>query len=463
MTQKGSRESVNSHASEEDEHAELFSAVLSTVNKEQLALLGSTVLRRIEPQHPTAQTTPSIGDPMYGSFHVLFPLLFETGLRWLVKIPINGTPEKWNDSSASALASEASTMRMLKRETTIPLPDVLDFSSTTQNALQCPYIVMTFISGIPLYDAWFGHHLSGASPELTRERRTRALDNIAAAMMQLGRFTFPSGGRPTFGEDGEISEIGPVRRIDRRAMLDRWFIHNDPDDDPIYVECPAYTDPKRHYNFMLDTYPEENLVPRGMQALLRKLISWIPEPDEAASFVLTHPDFDIQNFIVSNDGELQAIIDWDGVAAMPRTLGNERYPGWLTRDWDPNMYGYKESMDQGVKPEGLWEDSPTSLSFYRSLYEKMLAKYRVGESQSSDNDICRMSLITDNIAIATEDPTCRAEILRKIVEEIGAISEHAAELDFDDLVVMFAENNVDDAVMDMLQKGFIGLLSKEGL
>ncbi len=73
--------------------------------------------------------------------------------------------------------------------------------------------------------------------------------------------------------------------------------------------------------------------------LLRQLINWIPDPSGVNSFVLTHRDFDIQNLIVSEDGELRGIIDWDGVAAVPRTLGNERYPEWLTRDWDPGMYG----------------------------------------------------------------------------------------------------------------------------
>jgi hypothetical protein len=33
--------------------------------------------------------------------------------------------------------------------------------------------------------------------------------------------------------------------------------------------------------------------------------------------VLAHPDFDIQNVIVSEEGELRGLIDWDGVAALP--------------------------------------------------------------------------------------------------------------------------------------------------
>jgi len=43
--------------------------------------------------------------------------------------------------------------------------------------------------------------------------------------------------------------------------------------------------------------------------------------------------------MISNDGDYRmlSIIDWDGVATSPLCLGNERYPHWLTREWDPLM------------------------------------------------------------------------------------------------------------------------------
>lgn len=289
-------QSPSSHSAEDDENAESFSAVLSTLDKEQLPLLASAILQRLQPLYRTTNAEPSVGEPLYGSYHVLFPLTFDTGLRWVAKIPINGTASKWDELSASALASEANTMRLLKRETTIPLPDVLDFSSTTQNTLRCPYILMTFISGVPLHNVWFGHRLNGASPETTRLRRIRALESIAAAIAQLDKFSFRTGGRLLFGNDGNPSGIGPMRQVDHKAMLDRWFVHNDPDDDTIYVECAASSDPRAHYTPILDRYPEPNQVPKGLAMLLRQLIDWIPEPapSEMDPFVLAHPDFDIQ-------------------------------------------------------------------------------------------------------------------------------------------------------------------------
>ena len=276
---------------------------------------------------------------------------------------------------------------------------------------------MTFISGIPLYNVWFGHRLNGVNPDTTHLHRIRALESIASVMVQLDRFSFQTGGCLLFGNDGNLSDIGPMRRVDHRAMLDRWFIHKDPDDDPLYIECAASSDPKAFYTLMLDIHPELTPVPKGLAMLLRQLITWIPEPSRMDPFVLAHPDFDIQNFIVSEEGELQGIIDWDGVAAVPRTLGNERYPGWLTGDWDPAMYGYKESMEYGVEPEGVWEDSPECLAYYRDIYDGIMARHCM-ERRGSEANLCRVSLITENLAIATDDPQCRNAILHKMMHEI---------------------------------------------
>ncbi|KAI0544836.1 hypothetical protein F4679DRAFT_600305 [Xylaria curta] len=403
MTQPPDREPVSpSDPAENDENAELFSEVLSALDRNQLPLLGQDIVRRTQPQLALADTKPVVGEPIYGSYHVLFPLTFHTDLCWLAKIPVNGTAGKWDDISASSLAAEAKTMQFLKRETTIPLPDVLDFSSTIQNALRCPYMLMSYISGVPLYDVWFGHKLNGDDLEVNRARRTRAL------------------------------------KIDQKTMLDRWFVHQDPADDPIYASHAASTNQKAYYTFMIDLQFEEKSFQKGLVALLRQLISWIwiPEPSGTDRFVLAHPDFDIQNFIVSEDGDLRGIVDWDGVAAISRTIGT------------------------GVEPDGVWEDSPSILTGYRQVYKDAIAK-----CQRDDNsvDLCRMSLITDNLFIAVEDPRCRSKILCKVTREIWNRAGRGSELDFAELVATFAENNVDVSVMNALQMGLNALLIEEGV
>ncbi|KAI6093234.1 hypothetical protein F4821DRAFT_222486 [Hypoxylon rubiginosum] len=400
--------------SQNSEADDIFSAVISEVDQTSLAPLAKSIRSRIDRQYNGKE--PIVAEAIFGSYHMLFPLHFSDGVSWIVKIPHNGTKEKWDDLSANALLSEANTMCLLRRLTTIPLPEVFHLSSTTDNRLRCPYIMMSFVAGKSLYDVWFGHRLGNAKPEDVMKHRLKALSGIAEAMVQLGIFSFNQGGSMTFDAFGKFSGIGPARSLDHKAMLDRWFVHNDPSDDPIYVEDDVANGTKSYYLRPLARHPEEKGFPHGVWVLLHWLVNEIEEPENSKPFVLAHPNFDIQNFIVAEDGQLLSIIDWDGVAAVPRSVGNLRYPSWLTRDWDPAMYAYSESMDAGVEPEGVWEDSPNVLADYRLLYRQIMSRILGG---TYDQRETRMSLITENLAIACHDPRCRNDILTKMIQQMG--------------------------------------------
>jgi hypothetical protein len=71
-------------------------------------------------------------------------------------------------------------------------------------------------------------------------------------------------------------------------------------------------------------------------------------PDPALSgppFVLAHTDLNFQNILVDGEGNVTGIIDWDDMLVGPRQSGCCQYPSWITRDWDPKMYGYYRHSD----------------------------------------------------------------------------------------------------------------------
>lgn len=180
MAQQQHTEQSPSHSAEDGEDVELFPAVLSFLDSEQLPLLASAFLRHLQPLSQTTIAKPSVSKPLYGSYHILFLLTFDIGLHWVAKIPIDTMASKWDELSTSTPTSKANTMCLLKHETTIPLPDALEFSSTTtQNIFRHPHIIMTFI-GNPLYNIWFGHRLDGTSPDTTCLCRICALESIAS-------------------------------------------------------------------------------------------------------------------------------------------------------------------------------------------------------------------------------------------------------------------------------------------
>jgi hypothetical protein len=336
---------------------------------------------------------------------------------------------------------------------------------------------MSFIPGKILYDCWFDMKIS---KEERMACRTRALEGIASAMAELGRFSFSTGGALTFDQDGNVIGPGPIRLVDNQAMLKRLDEEDhDEDETALYFEAGHFPDTKSYYFLALDRAKEpEQHLERSMHKLLRMFLSWIPETQNP-KFVLAHPDFDIQNVLVAEDGTLQGLIDWDGVAAVPRPVGNERYPSWLTRDWDLAMYAWTEDMEKGIEPDGLWEDSPDTLASHRKEYNDLMQRHnlRQSDSRTSFSSITQKSLYI-NLLIAAENPLCTFEILDKFVSEIVELAgknskgQDASEAacsestdDFSNLTLFdvtdeLANEDPEDKLVNFLRKGFEAPLNR---
>lgn len=194
--------------------------------------------------------SPSVGDHLHGSFNILFPITFTDDTKWLLKVPITGTKQRWNDSAKQSLISEALTMRLLRRRTTIPLPKIIDFCPlvSSESSLGCPFITMDFTDGLPLQDVWFNARLTDTQRTAVC---TRALHDVAAAMAQLGQFTYEMGGRPLL-EEGEPDGIGSMRLLDHVAMRE----HSD-EDIPSYIDSGPFKDARSFYTSIPELHPSE--------------------------------------------------------------------------------------------------------------------------------------------------------------------------------------------------------------
>jgi len=443
--------------SEHDEWA-AFGPVLAVLRLSEAPALAASLWESKNSGRPLAGM-PIVGTPLHGSYHILFPVDFPSGERWLLKIPITGTPEHWDEASASALMSEALTMRFIRQRTTIPVPEVFGFCSNLRNELCCPHIWLSFIHGISLQDMWFdktaeNHH-----------RRTRVLEDVATAMVQLRQFLFPMGGRILFNDSGKPVGVGAIREVDHYATFKRQM-SEDSDHMPIYVERGPFHNTREFFTRAITGDHDISLFLVGQERLLRLFIDCAASFFSAndGSFVLTHPDFDIQNFIVSTEGELLGIIDWDGVCAWPKCLGSKRYPGWLTRDWDPGMYGY--GSDGLPHHSDMREDSPQTLAHYRQVYrdimERVLGTQNGGPQeaggQGSDKYETSSTLILENLEIAASVRMGRGNIVGKIIKEIAAIINIPGDLDFDFLYMDLCNKaGADQLTMETKEALRIGL------
>ncbi|QKX60286.1 uncharacterized protein TRUGW13939_07429 [Talaromyces rugulosus] len=173
-----------------------------------------------------------------GSSHILIPVNFWNGTRWLLKVPRKGTQDQFTADDARDLRSEVLTMQLLRRETTIPVPEVFAFSTNFNNKLGFPFILMTYLPGAAVSKIWY-KELEYPSP--IRETNAQTLEDLAAAMIQLNKFTFDKIGRIDFNEHDEPSEIRPLRELDLNAM--RRQSGDDETREPIYTEIGPFETP----------------------------------------------------------------------------------------------------------------------------------------------------------------------------------------------------------------------------
>ncbi|PGH06699.1 hypothetical protein AJ80_08116 [Polytolypa hystricis UAMH7299] len=401
---------------------EHFTAVLNIV---QHSHVKEFVLSHRREQHPSSRDDLSVAlkDPFAGSTHILFPLKFnDGGQRWVIKIPWNGTPGRWDDMSVRELLTEAQTLSMIKKETSIPVPAVHAYSTTTENELGCPYILMDYIGGVKLRDLWFDDALPADAQQM---RRTRALRELAHFMAQLDKFTFDHAGwlQYTFKEteyyedDEEDSKLHPVgtsvwRVIDHQATIATEGVGTNDygDEEPPsikYAELYPRSETFSFYTDLLSHRLAYDVLDKGYAELLYLFMTWLPEPElggDKKPFVLTHPLLDFRNIRVSNHGALRGIVGWSAPLVVPHSLGNTRYPLWLIGDYNPVSYESEVDLHGRVVRDFDGHDdydTPQAMAFYRNLWDNLIA----GSMYSQNKEMYAPQAVTRAAANDDDDDT----------------------------------------------------------
>ena len=239
------------------------------------------------------------------------------------------------------------------------------------------------------------------SAEAQEKFRERALQTIAAATVQLYDFKSFQGGAPSFDEDGILQTIEPVRIYDAAAMHDRMF-SDSTDEDDVFCEVGPFNNAKDYFQSMLDRHRQPTCASGEADLkLLRLFINWIPNETATQNeqFILAHPDLNLQNMLVAEDGTLCGLIDWDGVSMVPRSVGCS-FPKWLTFDWDPEDYNFNRDVDCECENR---HHSPDEMKHYRALYAQFLHK------AASDNEER-----SNQSALNLADRTCKSILIHSI-------------------------------------------------
>ena len=422
------------HAGAKGKEMPQFAAVLAQLRYDKMASLASDIRQRIETIHEDKLSSTKVApwhvckispEPLNGSYNLAYPVLFEDGLQWLFKIPANGHHACFDGMAAEALTSEALTMKLIKQRTTISLPVVHHFDASFSNDIGCPYILMDFLKGKPLWQGWFDEESPRSSVE---QFRARSMQTIAAAMVQLSQFTVDRGGFLQFDHDGRPVGVTAARVPDWLAGCDIQQGLTTSREGCLYCEKGPITDPANSFLFMLDrrgVREGDGPLELGSHEIVRMFTQWTLEKagnanDRRQEFVLAHPDFAVQNFLVEDDGTLCGIIDWDGVATVPLSIGCLRYPDWLMSDWHPS-YDYCPGV------VGQHVNSPEDLATYRTMYAQFVEASSTivcGSSRAGklNADITRRSLIAGSLDVGAQDPELTDAMIGIIFQKLESLT-----------------------------------------
>ncbi|TFB06008.1 hypothetical protein CCMA1212_001428 [Trichoderma ghanense] len=367
-----------------DSDREIFGPLLDITDESLLQLaarIASDLLK-----------SPSSGGKLVtriaGSYNIAYIVESES-IRLVIRVPCTGWGSGMTPTAAQAMESQIATMRLIRDKTSMPVPEIHAFDTTANNEIGAPYLCMSFLPGKPVSQVWFDN--SGTLPP--EELRLRILTSVSQAMAHLSCLVFDTMGAIMEDESGAIV-VGPLYDCDEQEHGSINFTSSGP-----FSSTSAFLKDK------YVTARQENVWGKAKAKVMEAIIACRPIFDSPPGFVLCPPDFDSQNVLVDDQGTVTGFIDWDFAQTMPRSLGYARYPGWITRDWDPLMYGWPHMPDS--------EDSPETLQRYRAHYNAELGK---ALKWQGDWKLTENSHITEAIWIAMLHPMNRMEICRKFVQ-----------------------------------------------
>ncbi|KAE9965979.1 hypothetical protein BLS_007282 [Venturia inaequalis] len=310
----------------------------------------------------------SVLERLEGSYNCAYVMQFSEGAKFVIRVPAAGRPGRWTQTDADALRSQVLTMAYIRRQTNFPIPDTLFFSTSLDvEGFGYPFIISQYLPGKQVSEVW-GTGLD-YDADLER-RRQKILRSLAQTMSRLQNLSFPASGSLYFQHNlDDNPKVGPRHMVDETRYPSRTPYY-----EPSYSDTPSHLrdrldmwweHTKINVNYELSPFSPEAMEANGKYEILQMAIDSLPLPDSGVlngqpleSFVLAPPDFDCQNILVDDEGNVTGIIDWDGVHTVPRFAGFAALPLWLTRDFTDARWEW----------DGELGNSDWDLARYRQCY-----------------------------------------------------------------------------------------------
>ena len=352
--------------------------------------------------------------PMFGSNNLVYIIQFSDGVKWVVRLPRHGC--RFAILDATKMESEYATMELIRRNTTMPIPQVY-FHTWMSHRAGVPFALMAYIEGKMLFKFWH-------APSTTEEQKLATLTSIARYMAELSTLTFPERGILYIDECDQVPCVGPAIESVAQYPDDVWGASS---------LKPQYKSIKEALTAWLEDITYNTKSAESDRPLLTMAIESIPDFMEGKNYyAISPPDFDSQNIMLNDDGAITGFLDWDLVEVSPLSIGAGKFPMWLTRDWQPGSYEWEnengdkdkdEAEDEAGKEDIVgedstdWkEDSPEQLSLYRRHYLDTMTKY---QGPNYDTRWTKLSHILETISVGVYDESSAGDNVERLFQHAG--------------------------------------------
>ena len=275
---------------------------------------------------------------------------------------------EWED-----IARGIASLDYVSQHTSIPVPKVITYDLTAENAVGSPYSLQYRAPGMPLYLV---------HPTLSYRQQQDLVKEVARILLEFRKVESPFAGSIGYLEDGESIPLPPILSVGEgceeveREVDDTQNVHHRVP-RVLHYQFPTNDD---LYNGKLSTLKNHNAFGIISFHLARLTISKVPadsanytaaytsrllaaarEMDELGCFgydntnKLYHDDFESRNIMITVDNDeygtlrISSILDWDDTIFAPPFVSSLP-PRWLWSDVNCNTNEEPQVYEDPVDP-----------------------------------------------------------------------------------------------------------------
>ncbi|WEW56778.1 hypothetical protein PRK78_002231 [Emydomyces testavorans] len=279
--------------SPESEKYKRIQLILSSANFEHLKKRGIDARRRHQTNlPPDIVCSINLTHFASGFNNLVVELAFSDNVYWIARIPY-----RTDDDTRTSLLSEIATMNIIRKHTSIPVPQIFEFDMSTDQPFGYPYVFMERLAGHSLDNV-----LALSIPPQYHAKVAKQLANV---FVELQNLTFSRIGRLWCGETADQ----PVEII---AM--GWHCSPGPLETSLEYFYNQRQGENREIVAMHPTDPDWRTACWVLKTALAQIII---EDRVRGPFPLCHLDLHFGNLLFDNEYNLTGVIDWSDAQAAP--------------------------------------------------------------------------------------------------------------------------------------------------